>query len=85
MNFILSLFNQWVKKSGEAEWQEIQELKKKLISVGFASDEVNYMIQEQIGKKDLTELDRSEIRKVKQALSEQLEMSIKCLNLIKEK
>jgi hypothetical protein len=78
----VSLFNFF--NNGKAEWEEIIKLKKQLVDVGFAPDEVNYMIKKQVGKKSCSKLSRSELLKIKEALVNQLEISHKCLNLIKE-
>jgi len=87
LSFILSYFNADTKdKASKADLESIEILKKQLVEVGFASDEVNFMVRTNTKnkKKSLTELNSSEIMEIKKALKEQLEIAQKCLNLIKE-
>ena len=86
MGFFLSFLNDVDRvDDSKAEWEEINNLKKQLVDVGFAPDEVDYMIKKQTSKKSFMKLSCSEITNVKEALNKQLEISRKCLNLIKEK
>lgn len=88
MSFILSFFNAAAKdKASKVDLEAINKLKKQLVEVGFAPDEVNFMVKEHIKnkKKSYAELNSAEIMEIKEALSEQLEIAHKCINLIKEK
>ncbi|MEL7567530.1 MAG: hypothetical protein AAGU27_22000 [Dehalobacterium sp.] len=86
MSFILSYFNNVDNKdkASKADLESIETLRKQLVEVGFAADEVNFMVRTHAKKKSLSELSSSEIKEIKEALVEQLEIARKCLNLIKE-
>lgn len=84
MSFILSLFSDSAKnKASNVELEALNKLKQQLVDVGFAPDEVNYMVRKHT-KKSYTELSSMEIKEIKTALSAQLEIAQKCLNLTKE-
>ena len=85
MSFILSLLNNGGKDEVlRSDLGEIEKLKWELVDIGFAPDEVDYMIKKHTGKKSFTELRNPEINSIKKALSTQLELARKCLDLIKE-
>ncbi|MGI6686607.1 MAG: hypothetical protein ACOX47_14265 [Bacillota bacterium] len=86
MSFILSFLNDADKdKVCKVEWNEIKKLKEQLVDVGFAPDEVDYMVKKHTGRKGYTELSRDEFRELKTTLHHQLEMAQKCLDLINGK
>lgn len=86
MSFIMSLLNASAKdKESRPDVEAINKLKKQLVAVGFAPGEVNYMVKSRMGSKNYSELSREEIKEIKTALNEQLDIAQKCLNLVKEK
>lgn len=81
---IMSFFNVAKDKASKAEWEAIDNLKKQLVNVGFAPGEVDYMVKVRTNKKAYTEMSNLELNEIKAALSNQLEISQKCLKLVKE-
>lgn len=85
LSFILSFFSEATKdRASSAELEGVNKLKQQLVGVGFAPEEVEYMVRKHTKKKSYTELDSSEVKKIRAALSEQLDIAYKCLNIIKE-
>ncbi|ATW24529.1 hypothetical protein [Candidatus Formimonas warabiya] len=86
MSFIFSLFGNTDKaKTSLPELEAIQSLKKQLVDVGFASDEVEFMIRSHSHKRSLLDMGTDDLRNIKELLSVQLDIARRCLNLANQK
>jgi len=70
------------KKEEEEEIKRIGSIKKHLVRLGYNPLEVNWMIITLCENRKLKELDLEEIKKVREALEEQLQMAKKCIEAI---
>ena len=85
MNYILP----WIRsrKSGVTERGSgrIQNLKDKLVKLGYRPSEIDYIIKKVTGTSSIKGLTAEQIKKVETELDEQLRLGSKCIELINPK
>ncbi|MCW2276642.1 hypothetical protein [Heliophilum fasciatum] len=70
------------KKPHRVMPDELLELKKQLIAVGYNPSEAEYMIRAQGGDRDFTELDAVELQQVIEKVREHLQLARRSLQVI---
>lgn len=71
------------KEAGqERAINSILHIRQKLIKTGYNAEEVDYMISVKSRHKDLARLDWATLKEIEEALSQQLKIAQKCINLV---